>query len=413
MNTFTSVFLLFLYLMLATELWLAWRQARHVAGCRRAVPGAFRGKVPLAAHKKAADYTIVRTRLGAVGDVYGAALLLAWTVGGGLEWLDGQWRGAGMDDLFTGAAFLLSAFLIMSLLELPLVLYRTFVVENRFGFNRTTPVLFAADLARKTALFLLLGTPVFLAALWLMRETGALWWVFVWVLWVAVGLFMVWAYPALIAPLFNRFTPLGPGALRSRILRLLRRTGFRSRGIYVVDSSRRTAHGNAYFTGLGKSKRIVFFDNLLKSLNIREVESVLAHELGHFKRGHVYKRMLLVFILGLAGLAVLGGLAAQSWFYRGLGLTQPSAHAALILFILTGPVFTFFLQPLIAWGSRRHEYEADRFAAATASARALAGALVKLYRDNASTLTPDPVHSAFYDTHPPAGARIARLVGKT
>lgn len=413
MNTFTFIFLGLLGLSLLTQRWLARRQIRHVAAHRDAVPTAFRKRVSLDDHRKAADYTLAHARFDRVENGYGALLLLAWTVGGGLEWLDRWVRGFGYGELVTGTSFLLVTFLIMGLLELPVSAYQIFVIENRFGFNKTTPGLFLADQIKKTLLLLALGAPVAFAALWLMQQSGALWWVYVWLLWTAFTLFLVWAYPAWIAPLFNKFTPLRDEAVRARIQALLERTGFRSRGIFVMDGSRRSAHGNAYFTGFGKSKRIVFFDTLLEHLGEKEIEAVLAHELGHFKRRHVLKRLILTFGMSLVGLALLGVLITQPWFYAGLGITQPSTHTALMLFLLVAPVFGFFLQPLFSWGSRRYEYEADRFAAEQTDARDLVNALVKLYRENASTLTPDPLHSAFYDSHPPAALRIAHLTGKS
>ena len=412
MDRFATIFLILLALSTTIELWLATRHLRYVAQRRRAVPPPFRGKVPLKAHRKAADYTVVRTRFGILEALYGTLILFAWTLGGGLEWLDALWRQTGWSPLALGTAFTLSVFLIGSVLELPFTAYRTFTIEGRFGFNRTTPGIFATDLLRKIFLLALIGAPIIAAALWLMQTTGTGWWIYVWVMWVSISLLTVWAYPTWIAPLFNRFSPLASKSLRRRIQALLKRTGFRTRGIYVVDSSKRTTHGNAYFTGLGKAKRIVFFDTLLKTLNAGEVEAVLAHELGHFKLSHILKRMLVMFTVGLLALALLGWLTTQHWFYQGLGVSQPSAHAALILFIMVSPVFTFFLQPLFAWSSRKHEYEADHFAAETTSSKALASALVKLYRDNASTLTPDPVYSAFYDSHPPALLRVSRLLDK-
>ena len=409
MNRFATIFLILLFLSTATELWLAARHLRYVGNRRRAVPQPFRGKVPLKAHRKAADYTVTRTRFGMFEALNGTIMLVLWTVCGGLGWLDNLWHATGWSELAYGTAFAISVFMIGAVLELPFTAYRTFNIESRFGFNRTTVATFIIDLLRKLLLMLVIGTPIIVAALWLMETTGQAWWIYVWLMWVVLSLLTVWAYPIWIAPLFNRFTPLSSAPLRRRLQALLRRTGFRSRGIYVIDSSRRTTHGNAYFTGLGRAKRIVFFDSLLKTLNEREIEAVLAHELGHFKLAHVVKRMALTFLLALAALALLGWLTTQPWFYQGLGIGRPSAHTALILFIMVSPVFTFFLQPLFAWGSRRHEYEADGFAAKTTSAKALVSALVKLYRDNASTLTPDPMHSAFYDSHPPALRRIARL----
>jgi STE24 endopeptidase len=412
MNRLTLLFLFLLFAGTAVELWLARRHVHHVASRRRAVPTPFRGKVPLQAHRKAADYTLTRTRFGMVEALYGTGLLLLWTVGGGLHLLDTAWRSTGWSPLAVGTAFGISVFFIGALAELPFGLYRTFNIETRFGFNRMTLGLFVSDTVRKLLLMLVLGTPAIAAALWFMTSAGGLWWIYVWGLWVAISLIMIWVYPAWIAPMFNKFKPLTARALRDRIQALLQRTGFRTRGIYVIDSSRRTTHGNAYFTGLGRSKRIVFFDTLLKTLNASEIEAVLAHELGHFKLAHILKRMIMMFVIIFGALALLGWLATQTWFYAGLGMEWPSPHAALILFIMVGPVFTFFLQPLFAWSSRKHEYEADHFAATTTSAKALASALVKLYRDNAATLTPDPVYSAFYDSHPPALRRISQLLGK-
>ncbi len=412
MPALTLLFLGFLGLTLATQLWLAQRHIKHVAKRRGRVPRAFEGQVPLEAHHKAADYTVARTRLSRIEDIYGAVLLLAWTLGGGLDLLDRLWRGVAASELITGTLFLLSVLLIAGLLDLPFSLYRTFVIERRFGFNRTSPVLFVTDLLKKIFLALLFGVPLIFVALWLMRTAGSWWWLYLWIVWTAFSLFMVWAYPTLIAPLFNRFKPLASETLRARLQALLERTGFRSEGIYVIDSSRRTSHGNAYFTGFGRSKRVVFFDSLLNQLAENEVEAVVAHELGHYKLRHIAKRLALITAMSFAGLALLGWLAQQPWFYTALGASRPSNHAALALFFMVIPVFTFFLQPLFARGSRRHEHEADAFAAQQSDARALVSALVKLYKENAATLTPDPVHSAFYDSHPPALARISQLQTK-
>jgi STE24 endopeptidase len=411
-STFRTLFLALLGFVVVTEIWLATRHVRHVRAHRSRVPRGFQQNIPLKAHKKAADYTVTRTRFRRVEGLTGALLLLGWTVGGGLGWLDSAVRSLGFGDLLTGAVFILGFFLVAGLLELPTSLYETFVIEQRFGFNKSTPALFFFDQLRSALVFLVLGTPLIFAVLWLMSRMGNYWWFYVWWVWVAFSLFMVWAYPTFIAPLFNRFKPLQKGEMKNRIQRLLKRSGFTSQGIFVVDSSKRTSHGNAYFTGLGRAKRIVFFDSLLKTLRTNEIEAVLAHELGHFKRHHVIKRMLVLMATSLAGLAVLGFLLDQPWFYAGLGLNVPSTHAGLILFALAGPVFTFFLQPLFARASRTHEFEADEFAARQTNARALVTALVKLYRDNAATLTPDPLHSAFYDSHPPASLRVARLLKK-
>ncbi|MHB8454744.1 MAG: M48 family metallopeptidase [Acidiferrobacterales bacterium] len=409
MNSLSRIFLGVLVAMLFAQIWLSWRHMHHVLANRGRVPQPFKGRIKLGAHRKAADYTVAKTRLGILDDILGAALLLLWTLGGGLDLLDRTWRSLGYGPVATGTAFILSAFLIMGALDLPLTLYQTFSLEERFGFNKTTVRLFIADLVKQALLLLVVGAPLTITVLWLMQGMGSLWWLYVWALWTAFTLLMVWAYPTVIAPLFNKFSPLQDAAVKKRIQALLKRTGFRSRGIFVMDGSRRSAHGNAYFTGFGKNKRVVFFDTLLETLGEREIEAVLAHELGHFKRHHIMKRMVTTFTLSLAGLYLLGWLLQQQWFYSGLGVSQPSTYAALILFLMVGPVFTFFLQPLRSWSSRRHEFEADAYAAEQADVRAMITALVKLYRDNASTLTPDPVYSAFYDSHPPAPVRIAHL----
>jgi STE24 endopeptidase len=323
--------------------------------------------------------------------------------------LDATWRDLLGPGLAAGVALLVSALLIGVLIELPLSLWKTFRLEARFGFNRTTPRLFVLDTLKSLGLMLALVTPLAWAALALMAQAGALWWAWLWALWLGFNLLLVWAWPRFIAPLFNRFTPLEDAALRARIDALLERTGFTSKGLYVMDGSRRSAHGNAYFTGLGRNKRIVFFDTLLEGLEPVEVEAVLAHELGHFRRHHVTWRLASGALLSLAGLALLGWLAEQPWFYAGLGVAVPSDAAALLLFALALPAFTTLLTPVGAWLSRRHEFQADAFAREHSDAAALVRALVKLYRDNASTLTPDPLHSAFHDSHPPAPVRIARL----
>jgi STE24 endopeptidase len=406
---FAQLFLFLLAATLCARLWLAHRHARHIVEHRKRVPAAFKGRITLAAHHKAADYTVAKTRFGMLTTIIDAVLLLAWTLGGGLELLDQTWRSAGLGNLATGTGFLLSVFLIIGILDIPASLYQTFVIEQRFGFNRSTPALFFADLLKQALLLLLLGLPLALAALWLMQQTGDLWWFYLWLLWSGFTLLMMWAYPAVIAPLFNKFAPLTDRAVLKRVQALLRRTGFQSRGVFVMDGSRRSAHGNAYFTGFGRNKRVVFFDTLLKTLRGPEIEAVLAHELGHFRHHHILKRIVMMFGLSLAGLALLGWLSGQLWFYQGLGVSTASNHAALVLFLMAGPVFTFFLQPLMSWGSRRHEYQADAFAASHADTGAMIRALVKLYRENASTLTPDPLYSAFYDSHPPASMRIAHL----
>ncbi|MDA8364977.1 MAG: M48 family metallopeptidase [Gammaproteobacteria bacterium] len=409
MNGFSILFLGALAAMLVAQIWLGLRHICHVQSHRDRVPQAFRDRVPLADHRKAADYTVATTRFGLIDDAAGALLLVLWTLGGGLDLLDRLWRSLGYGPIVTGSAFILSLFLVTGALNLPFSAYQTFVIEERFGFNKTTIGLFIADLAKQALLLAVIGIPLVFAVLWLMQAMGPRWWLYVWALWGGFTLIMVWAYPVLIAPLFNKFSPLGDADVKNRIQSLLDRTGFRSRGIFVMDGSRRSAHGNAYFTGFGKNKRIVFFDTLLETLGGGEIEAVLAHELGHFRRHHVLKRLLLTFGVALAGLYLLAWLMNQAWFYHGLGMSRPSTYAALALFLMAGPVFMFFLQPLRSWSSRRHEFEADAYAAEQADVRALVTALVKLYRENANTLTPDPVYSAFYDSHPPAPVRIARL----
>jgi STE24 endopeptidase len=412
MNSFTLLFVSLLGLSVLLRLWLAGRHLRHVTAHRPAVPVAFRDRISLADHQKAADYTRAGVKLGMIELLYGTLLLLLWTLGGGLDLLGQWWSGLGLGGIATGIAILVSAFTIMAILDLPAQLYSTFVLEERFGFNRTTPATFVSDLLKHTLLLAALGIPLAWVALTLMAQAGSLWWLYLWAVWVSFSLFMMWAYPAFIAPLFNRFSPLEDDALRARIQRLLDQCGFRSQGIFVMDGSRRSGHGNAYFTGFGRNKRIVFFDTLLKDLEPAEIEAVLAHELGHFKRKHVQKRLLSMMAMSLAGLALLGWLIEQPWFYQGLGVTQASHAMALLLFLLVSPVFTFFLQPLFAFWSRRHEFEADEYAAQQANAQDLIKALVKLYQENASTLTPDPLYSAFHDSHPPAPVRVAHLTSR-
>jgi STE24 endopeptidase len=409
-GTFTLVFLAALALATAMRIWLAIRQARYVRAHRDVVPESFAGSIPLAAHQKAADYTVVKTRLTIADICVSTALVLALTFGGVLQWLSETWAGAfETGGIAHGVALIVSVVALLSALELPLTLYRTFVVEARFGFNRMTPKLFVVDLVKQMLISAVLGIPLLTLVLWLMAKMGGLWWIWVWLAWAAFNLLVLLIYPTFIAPLFNKFIPLADQALAARIESLLARCGFRSSGLYVMDGSKRSSHGNAYFTGFGTAKRIVFFDTLLSRLAPGEVEAVLAHELGHFKRHHVWKRIAVLFAASLALLWGLGQLIGRDWFYAGLNVTTQSTATALLLFVLVTPVFTFFLQPLTSLHSRRHEFEADAYAASHASAAELVQALVKLYQDNASTLTPDPLHSAFYDSHPPAATRIARL----
>lgn len=403
---FRALFLAALALSLALRLWLSRRQERHVVAHREEVPSPFRGAIPLDAHRKAADYTVARTRFSRLAAAWDAAVLLALTLGGGLDLLARLLPG---ETLPGATAFVLAAFLSQGIALLPLSLWRTFRIEQRFGFNRTTPRVFALDLLKGLLVTGVIGAPLALGALWLVARGGARWWLLAWAGWFLVSVLLAWAYPVLIAPLFNRFRPLEDAALRERIRALLDRTGFESGGILVMDGSRRSTHANAYFTGLGRRKQVVFFDTLRELLTPDEMEAVLAHELGHFKLRHVRARLLAGAAMSLAGFALLAWLLRRGWFYEGLGAGAPSPQAGLVLFALAAPVFGFVLHPLLTAWSRRHEYAADAFAAAHASGDAMAGALVKLVGHNASTLTPDPLHSAFHDTHPPAPLRIARL----
>jgi STE24 endopeptidase len=409
MPSLRLIFLLAVVAGMATRLWLANRQIAAVTRHRAHVPEPFAHSISPADHHKAADYAAARTRLGRIDTLIDGLVLLALTLGGGIAALDRLWLQWPLGEPWHGTLVILSVLLLMALIGLPLSLWSTFRLEARFGFNRTTLALFLVDRIKGLVLAALIGTPLFLAALELMDRAGALWWIYVWALWLGVSLLLTWAYPALIAPLFNRFSPLRDEALRTRIEALLQRCGFASRGVFVIDGSRRSAHGNAYFTGVGRNKRIVFFDTLISTLEPGEIEAVLAHELGHFKLHHIRRRLIISAVLALAGLALLGYLATRLWFYQGLGLPGASNYGALLLFMLVTPVFTFFVTPLAAHWSRRDEYAADAFAAQHTPAAALMAALVKLYRDNATTLTPDRVHSQFYDSHPPALARIARL----
>lgn len=409
MHPLTVIFLVALGASLALRLWLARRQIATVRRHRGQVPPAFAPSISPDAHRKAADYTVARTRLAALDYVVEALILLGWTLGGGLAWVDHAWRSLEWPPVATGVGVLVTIVAVGALIDLPFRLWRTFRVEERFGFNRTTPVLFVTDQLKGAALLLLLGAPLAAMILWLMHAAGDWWWLYAWTVWLGFNLLMVWAWPAFIAPLFNRFSPLEDEALRRRIDALLERCGFSSNGVFVIDGSRRSAHGNAYFSGFGRNKRIVFFDTLLDQLRPEEIEAVLAHELGHFKRRHIAKNVAVMAVASLAGLALLAWLMGQGWFYTALGVPEPSIHAALALFMLVLPVFTFFLQPLFARLSRRHEFEADAFAASHCPAERLISALVNLYRENATTLTPDPLWSAFYDSHPPAAERIRHL----
>ncbi len=409
MHTFTLIFIGFLVASVLTRLWLSWRQINHIKAHQDQVPSAFAEKISLADHQKAASYSTTKISFGRIGLAWQTLWLLIWTLGGGLSLLNGWWLGLELSTLWTGIAVILSLMLISSLLEIPFSLYSTFVIEEKFGFNKMTLKIWLIDLLKSSLLMLVIGTPLIAAILWLMNQAGSYWWVYAWSLWTGFSLMMIWAYPAFIAPLFNKFSALEDDSLKQRIDALLNRCGFKSKGVFVVDGSRRSAHGNAYFTGFGNNKRIVFYDTLLESLSEDEVEAVLAHELGHFKRNHIRKSLLLSIVMTFAGFALLAWLMQTPWFYSALGVDSMSTHMALLLFMLVLPVFTFFISPLFSALSRKHEFEADDFAKQQCDHRALISALVNLYRENASTLTPDPIHSIFYDSHPPASIRIQHL----
>ncbi|MEG2466899.1 MAG: M48 family metallopeptidase [Comamonas sp.] len=415
----TLAFAIALALQLLVQLWLNTRQVRYVAQHRHEVPQSFASHISLAAHQKAADYTLAKARFGLLHMAWGAVILLGWTLLGGLNALQGallQWMEPGMVQQLV----LLAAFAAISgLLDLPFSLYQTFVLEARFGFNKNTPAIWLGDLLKSTLLAAIIGLPIAWIILWFMGATGSLWWLWAWGIWTGFQLLLMWIFPTYIAPLFNKFEPLADESLKARVTSLMKRCGFAAKGLFVMDGSRRSAHANAYFTGFGASKRVVFYDTLLKQLSPEEVEAVLAHELGHFKHKHITKRMIGMFALSLVGFAVLGWLSQQVWFYTGLGALPSAALAfgqpsyddalALLLFILALPVFTFWIAPLMAHFSRRDEFEADAYAMQQASGAALASALLKLYEDNASTLTPDPVYARYYYSHPPAVERLARM----
>ena len=412
MNVFTYIFLFSLFAGIFVQWFLVQKQINSVRSSRDNVPEAFNDKISLEAHQKAADYTEAKVKTGLLELMIGSALLLLWTLAGGLQFLDNWLRTFGMSEIFTGTALILSVFAIMAILELPLSLFKIFKIEQSFGFNKMTPKIFFVDLLKNTLVGFLIGAPILLFVLWIMENSGTYWWVYVWFTWLTFSLLMMWAYPAFIAPIFNKFRTLENDELKTRIENLLTRNGFKSNGIFVMDGSTRSTHGNAYFTGLGANKRIVFFDTLIDELSYDEIEAVLAHELGHFKCNHIRKRISLLAAIFFIGLAILGWLINQTWFYNGLGIDQMSTYIALLLFVMVSPAFTFFMQPLFSFISRQHEFEADDFAAGQAQTENLITALVNLYRENANTLTPDPLYSAFHDSHPPAPIRIAHLKNK-
>ncbi|MBL0091146.1 MAG: M48 family metallopeptidase [Piscinibacter sp.] len=415
-STLTLVFVAALLGAMALKYWLATRQMRHVAQHRDTVPAAFAATIPLAAHQKAADYTLAKGRFGLLSTAFGAAVLLGWTLLGGLDAVNGTVRELvhpHLGDMGYQLALFAAFAAIGGLLDLPFDLYSTFRIEQRFGFNRMTWKLYLADALKNLLVGVLIGLPIAALILWIMGATGPLWWLWAWGAWMAFNLLLLVLYPTVIAPLFNKFEPLADESLKARVQALMARCGFTARGLFVMDGSKRSAHANAYFTGFGAAKRVVFFDTLLSKLSPGEVEAVLAHELGHFKHRHVIKRIVAMFGLSLAGFALLGWLSGQAWFYQGLGvqpgIAAPNDALALLLFLLVAPVFGFFVSPLLAQLSRRHEFQADAYACAQASGSDLSSALLKLHEDNAATLTPDPVYVKFYYSHPPASERLAAM----
>jgi len=412
----TLLFSAALVLGLLTKFYLASRQIRHVARHRDAVPAAFAGTISLASHQKAADYTITKARFGLLELAYGAAVLLGWTLLGGIDALNQALAGtnlAAWGSLVPQLALLAVFGLVSGLLDLPFTLYSTFRIEERFGFNKMTFRLWLADLLKSTVVGVVVGLPIVALILWLMGSTGSWWWLWAWGAWMAFNLLILVLYPTVIAPLFNKFQPLEDETLKARVTALMQRCGFAAKGLFVMDGSKRSAHANAYFTGFGASKRVVFYDTLLKQLSPDEVDAVLAHELGHFKHKHIIKRIGSMFAMSLAGFALLGWLSTQVWFYTGLGVRPNMSGGndalALLLFLLAVPVFSFFISPVFALFSRKHEFEADAYAIAQTDGKDLQSALLKLYQDNASTLTPDPVFVKFYYSHPPASERLARM----
>ncbi|MBE9567430.1 MAG: M48 family metallopeptidase [Proteobacteria bacterium] len=413
LHNFTLLFLAMLFISTVMRLYLSQRQIDHIAKNRVRVPADFAENITLEDHQKAADYTTAKVRFGRLPLAYEVLLLLFWSLGGGLDWLDNNIISLGMNPVLTGIAVILVFTFISSLLDLPFSLYNTFVLEEKFGFNRTTLKTFITDMVKGSLLGLLLGVPLLYVILWLMQQTGDQWWIYTWLVISGFSLFMMWVYPTWIAPIFNKFEPLEEGETLNRITSLLTRCGFNSNGIFVIDGSKRSSHGNAYFSGFGRNKRIVFFDTLLKMLSDDELEAVLAHELGHFKKKHIIKGMAISFGTTLLALAILAWLMKTDWFYTALGISERAdgypAYLALLLFTLVLPAFTFVFQPLFSIFSRKNEFEADAFAAQQTDAKYLIQALVGLYRENASTLTPDPLYSSFYDSHPPAPVRIEHL----
>jgi len=412
MNTFTIIFLIAVVISYSIQSWLSSRQKSFVLKHRSAVPDAFKDSVTLEAHQKAADYTVAKGNLGEIDSIVGVIFLMILTLGGGISMVFKLWSVSGLSPMMMELAAVGSIILIMTLFEIPSSFYQTFVIEEKFGFNKSTVAQFFKDQAISLSLVIAIGLPILALILWVMETVGELWWLYAWAILMSFSLLMSWLFPTVIAPLFNKFTPMEDGSLKERIQGLLTRCGFNSNGIFIMDGSKRSGHGNAYFTGMGNNKRIVFFDTLIESLDEEELEAVLAHELGHFKCKHVIKMLVASSVMTLISFAVLGLLITQNWFFDGLGVDTHTNAAALLLFTLVSPVFTIFMQPISAYFQRKFEFEADDFASQNAKATKMISGLVKLYEENASTLTPDPLYSAFHYSHPPAAIRIAHLEEK-
>ncbi len=412
MHTFTLIFLIAVVISFAIQQWLSIRQKSFVLEHRSAVPEAFKDSVDLKAHQKAADYTIEKENLGNIDSIISVIFLMLLTLGGGISLVFQFFSSFGLSPMLTDLAAVGSLIIIMTVFEIPSNYYQTFVIEEKYGFNKSSKGQFFKDQAISLSLVIAIGMPILALILWVMDSIGDLWWLYAWAILMSISLLMSWLFPTVIAPLFNDFTPMEDGSLKDRIQGLLSRCGFNSNGIFIMDGSKRSGHGNAYFTGMGKTKRIVFFDTLIKSLDDEELEAVLAHELGHFKCKHVIKMLIASSMMTLISFAILGWLITQDWFFSGLGVDTHSNAAALLLFMLVSPVFTIFMQPISAYFQRKFEFEADDFASQNAKASKMITGLVKLYEENASTLTPDPLYSAFHYSHPPAAIRIAHLESK-
>lgn len=406
MTYMTKFFIAFICLKGLIESYLDNRNKMHILKNRKEVPAKFSDQITLEDHQKAADYSVTKIKAAQLFNLIGYGVLLAWTLGGGLDYLNTHVKTLGLSQLWTGVVFFLTFSFINSIITMPETLYKTFVIEEKFGFNKTTAKTFITDMIKGLALGLIIGVPILAGILWIMDALGEYWWAYAWAFLSVVQLLLMWIYPTFIAPLFNKFSALEDGEVKDKILELLKRTGFESNGLFVMDASKRSGHGNAYFTGFGKNKRIVFFDTLINTLEPSEVEAVLAHELGHFKRKHVLKLMIKAFLFSFLGLFILGQLMKADWFFNGHGVSSNETYMALILFTMVSGIYTFFITPISAWTSRKYEFEADEFAANNSDAADLISALVKMYKDNASTLTPDPAYSAFYHSHPPALIRV-------